>query len=133
MIASEGERKFRAGERQRPREPLRICPRNLLEVLLEMLCVDRPLIHLYDVSIAVDQKGSGQPHIAMTIEKLPIKNVVDGGNVFRTGDDGECQTCIAKRFGAVRLRRLLRAAGCDGMINVDGEQLQALRRPARMI
>ena len=52
-----------------------------------MLGNDEALVNLNDVAIAINQEGGRKVEVAMTVEQLTIKNVIDSGNIVRSAQN----------------------------------------------
>src|SRR5262249_29001635 len=95
MVPSEFEGKSCRWKWQGLRQSFGIGTRDMEKILLYVFGNDRPLIHLHDVSIAVDQERSRKDKVAMPIEQLPIHEVVHGGDVIGSAQDGKSKSATA--------------------------------------
>ena len=55
----------------------------------DLFRIDNPLIKLHDISLVINQEGSRQTHVAVSIEQIAIENVVDAGDVIRAAKNGK--------------------------------------------
>ena len=63
--------------------------RNATRVVLELLREDRSLVDFHDLALSIDKKCSGQAEIAVAVEQISIKDVVDSQNILSRTQDGK--------------------------------------------
>ena len=89
-----------ARKRQALSRAFRLSLRNVPEISFDVLRDRRSLIDLDDISVT-DQERDRQTQIAVAIEQVAIKNVVDCGHVLRSTQNGNGEMTVANE----RLRR----------------------------